>query len=234
MKVFTKFTIALMLSITTIANTYAGVVVGGVRVIYDGSKKEASLSVKNPDANPYLIQSWVDSDGPEGIKKSGGKTPFVITPPLFRLDAGKENLLRIVNVERDLPQDIESVYWLNVKSIPSTPKDAENVLQISVKTRIKLFYRPEGIKIKSSDAYKDIIFSREGENLKVTNPSPYYLSFYDLKVGANKIETTNIMVPPKGSALYGVTNPMASGEKITWKYINDFGGSSAGIESILK
>lgn len=234
MKVLTKLTIALTLSIATTINAYAGVVVGGVRVIYDGSKKETSLSVKNPDTTPYLIQSWLDNDGAEGIKEKGSKTPFVITPPLFRLDAGKENLLRIVNIEGNLPQDIESVYWLNVKSIPSTPKDAKNVLQISVKTRIKLFYRPEIIKIKPTDAYKNIVFSREGEKLKVTNPSPYYVSFYDLKVGMNKINTTNIMVPPKGSALYALPNSAAKTDKVSWRYINDFGGSSDGIDSILK
>lgn len=234
MKVLTKLTMALTLSIATTINTYAGVVVGGVRVIYDGSKKETSLSVKNPDTTPYLIQSWLDSDGAEGIKRNGSNTPFVITPPLFRLDAGKENLLRIVNVEGNLPQDIESVYWLNVKSIPSTPKDARNVLQISVKTRIKLFYRPESIKIKPSDAYKNIIFSREGGNLKVTNPSPYYISFSDLKIGSSKINTTNLMVPPKGSASYTLPNPVEGNDKVSWKYINDFGGSSDEINSILK
>lgn len=69
------------------------------------------------------------------------KTPFIITPPLFRLDPGKNNILRIVNTTPGLPQDRESVYWVNVKAIPSKSDDSENknVLQIAVRTRIKLF-----------------------------------------------------------------------------------------------
>ncbi|MCV5920354.1 fimbria/pilus periplasmic chaperone, partial [Escherichia coli] len=75
------------------------------------------------------------------------KTPFIITPPLFKLDPEKNNILRIVNITHGLPQDRESVYWVNVKAIPSKSDDSENknVLQIAVRTRIKLFYRPAGL-----------------------------------------------------------------------------------------
>ncbi|MGL4116894.1 fimbria/pilus periplasmic chaperone, partial [Escherichia coli] len=113
------------------------------RVIYDGNKKEASLTVQNKNkSEEFLIQSWVDDA--TGSKK----TPFIITPPLFKLEPGKNNILRIVNVNPSLPQDRESVYWVNVKAIPSQNEENEgkNVLQIAVRTRIKLFYRPAGLK----------------------------------------------------------------------------------------
>lgn len=42
------------------ATATAGVIIGGTRIIFDGAKKEASISVNNPDATPYLIQSWID------------------------------------------------------------------------------------------------------------------------------------------------------------------------------
>lgn len=48
-------------------------------------KKEASISITNPDDVPYLIQSWIDvQDG------QSGKAPFIITPPLYRLDGGQK------------------------------------------------------------------------------------------------------------------------------------------------
>ncbi|HCW46419.1 MAG TPA: long polar fimbrial chaperone LpfB, partial [Erwiniaceae bacterium] len=58
----------------------AGVIVGGTRIIFNGAVKENTISVTNPDESPWLIQSWVESDG-----KS--KAPFIFSPPLFRLDA---------------------------------------------------------------------------------------------------------------------------------------------------
>lgn len=94
----------------------AGVVVGGTRVVYDAGKKEASLSVNNTEKSlPYLIQSWL-----ENAREDDTTTvPLIITPPLFRLDAEQENILHIVRAGGNLPNDRESLFWLNVKSIPS-------------------------------------------------------------------------------------------------------------------
>ncbi len=63
-----------------------GIVLQRTRVIYDASRKEAALPVANKGAEtPYLLQSWVDNiDG-----KS--RAPFIITPPLFRLEAGDDS-----------------------------------------------------------------------------------------------------------------------------------------------
>ncbi|WHZ40046.1 fimbria/pilus periplasmic chaperone [Rahnella bonaserana] len=48
---------------------YAGVITEVTRVIYQGNKKEASLTVSNQgtQAEPFLIQSWVDNNGPDKI-----------------------------------------------------------------------------------------------------------------------------------------------------------------------
>ena len=211
----------------------AGVVVGGTRVVYDGDKREASLSVKNPDKVPYLIQAWADADGPVGENKGAPKPPFVVTPPLFRLDPGSENMLRIIRTGGSLPEDRESVYWMNIKSIPTSAKGEKNVLQISVKTRIKLFYRPDSIKAPVQDDYKTVTFHRTGNQIQVNNPTPYYLSFFSVKIGNTPVTTTNVMVPPKGNATYPMPSS-ASGNQVSWQVINDFGGSSQTVRSTLQ
>lgn len=211
----------------------AGVIVGGTRVVYDGGKREASLSVKNPDKVPYLIQAWTDADGVTGENKGAQKPPFVVTPPLFRLDAGNENMLRIIRTGGSLPEDRESIYWMNVKSIPASARGDKNVLQISVKTRIKLFYRPDSLKAPVQDDYKAVSFRRAGNQIQVINPTPYYLSFFSMKVGSAPVTTTNVMVPPKGSANYPVPAG-ASGGQVTWQVINDFGGNSQAVISALQ
>lgn len=230
-----KFT--LVNSITLIISLWtgfvnAGIVVGGTRIVYDSNKREVSLSIRNPDEKPYLIQSWIDSDGPLGDKKSTIKPPFIVTPPLFRLDAESENTLRIIQTGSNMPTDRESIYWMNVKSIPSSENSKSNVLQISVKTRIKLFYRPSSLKQTQNEAYSTITFYNLGDKLKVDNPSEYYISFYSLNVGGAKIETANVMVPPKASAEYKLPNH--STNEITWQAINDYGGSSKLIKSQLR
>lgn len=199
-------------------SSLAGVIVGGTRVIYDGSKREVSLSVKNPEKTaPYLIQSWIEKETQPGT----GKAPFVITPPLFRLDAGQENLLRIIRTGEDhLPEDRETVFWLNIKSIPSSEKSDKNQLQITVRTRIKLFYRPASLKDKKAEeAYKSLVLNRTNNILQIKNPTPFYISFYSLKIDGKEIKEAP-MIAPGATQHYQVNG---SGNA-TWQAINDFGG----------
>ncbi|WP_410529537.1 molecular chaperone [Serratia sp. AXJ-M] len=213
--------------------TQAGIIVGGTRVVYDGGKREASLSVNNPDKHPYLIQAWSDADGATGEKKGGDKPPFVVTPPLFRLDPGSENMVRIIRTGGVLPEDRESVYWMNVKSIPASAKSDRNVLQISVKTRIKLFYRPAGIKAPTDEDYRQLTFRRAGNQLQVTNPTPYYITFYSLRMGSVPVTTTNVMVPPRGTATYPLPAAARAGQ-VSWQAINDFGGNNKTVTITLQ
>lgn len=124
--------LAFLLALFTV-QAQAGIVIGGTRVVYDGDKKEASASIRNPEkSGVYLVQSWVDNG------ERGGKAPFIVTPPLFRINPGEENMLRIIRTGGNLPPDRESVFWLNVKSIPATDdsKPHTNVLQVVVKSRL--------------------------------------------------------------------------------------------------
>lgn len=220
MKLF-KF---ILLAATLISSSVqAGVIVGATRVVYESDKKEVSLSVKNPEEKrKYLIQTWVENE----LDTNKVKTPFIVTPPLFRLDAGQENQIRIIATGNNLPTDRESVFWINVKSIPSVEKSDQNRLLISVNTRMKLFWRPAELNSKPENvaaAYKKLTFKVQGNTLRVTNPTPYYVSFSELKVGSKNIENPG-MVPPKGESV--ITVPQGSTGKITWKAINDYGGAT--------
>lgn len=167
----------------------------------------------------YLVQSWVDSGEP------GDKTPFIVTPPLFRINPGEENMLRIVRTGGSLPQDRESVFWLNVKSIPATDdsKPRTNVLQVVVKSRLKLFYRPAGLEGQPETAYHQLSVARSGNRLTLSNPTPYYVTLFTLKVDGQEIKEAD-MVPPKGSANF--TLPSASVSTVAWQAISDYGGVS--------
>lgn len=213
--------------------TQAGVTVGGTRVVYDGSKREATLSVRNPDKRAFLIQAWTDSNGADGAEHDSAKPPFVVTPPIFRLDAGAENIMRIIRSGGNLPEDRESVFWMNVKSIPSMSEDAKNVLQIAVKTRIKLFYRPASLKAPTNDTWSLLSFHKNGNNLEINNPTPYYISFSMLKVGSSPIDNMFLMVAPKKTESFKMADN-TSGNQVAWKAINDFGGETEEQHSVLK
>lgn len=118
--------------------TYAGVVIGGTRVVYLSNNSDKSISVFSKEEKiPYLIQAWVDPFN----KDDKNKAPFTVIPPVSRLEPAQEKVLRIIHTKGvSLPEDRESVFWLNIKNIPpSASNKAENSLEIAVKTRIKLF-----------------------------------------------------------------------------------------------
>ncbi|CNE30557.1 molecular chaperone [Yersinia nurmii] len=218
---------ALILSMLFIFPAWAGVTVGGTRVIYDGNKKEASISVINSDeTKPYLIQSFINSN------TKGEKPPFVVTPPLFRLDAGKESTLRIVRTGGHLPDDRESVFYLNVKSIPSVQENEQNTLLIAVKTRIKLFYRPKGISGDAEDAYKSLMFRRIGNQLEVKNPSNYYVTLGQIRVNGKALAGAD-MIAPQGVSYFLLPSDSA-GCSVKWSSINSYGGVSPEITQKLR
>lgn len=196
-----------------------GILVGRTRVIYEANKKEASLPLSNKSENkPFLIQSWIDN----GDGKTRG--PFVVTPPLFRLNANDENNLRISYTGGELPKDKESVFYINVRAIPSTPKNDTNELRLVIKTRIKLFYRPEKLQGKPYDAYKLLTFTRANGQLQITNPSPYYVVFSYLTVGNTALKDTDMIAP--GGQLNVTLPANNTGNTVEWSAINDYGGDT--------
>ncbi|MDT3253656.1 molecular chaperone [Serratia sp. root2] len=212
------FTLIAALLAMFLTPAQAGVIVGGTRLIYDGAKKESALNINNPDAVPYLIQSWVDAQ-----ESDSTKAPFIITPPLFRLDGGQNNLLRVVRAGGNLPADKESLYWLNVKAIPSVEKK-DNTLQIAIKTRIKLIYRPQGLSGNLEEAAGKLTWRRSDNRLQVNNPSPYYLTFFNLKLNGHEIPGST-MVAPQATASFPLPAVSGSGGNLSWQIINDYGGT---------
>ncbi|CBJ79884.1 putative periplasmic chaperone protein with PapD-like and periplasmic chaperone C-domains [Xenorhabdus bovienii SS-2004] len=195
-----------------------GVVIGGTRVVYLSDKKEVSVSVNNLEKESvYLIQSWIQDENEKT------KTPFIVTPPLFKLPANNENILRIIKVSDGLPMDRESIFWLNVTSIPETVKSNADVnqLQIVVNSRLKLFYRPTQLEENSGEAYKRIKFRKENGVLIAENSTPYFISFSHLKVDGKEVEGAG-MVNPFSQANWPL--PVKNAKSVSWKAINDYGG----------
>ncbi|WP_337220028.1 molecular chaperone [Vibrio parahaemolyticus] len=220
--------------------TYAGgFSVGTTRIIFDGNQDQTKFVVSNTtEESDYLVQSWVDNKGVSGEEKETQKAPFLVTPPLVKSEAGTKNELRVVATGADLPQDRESVYWVNVKSIPRVHEtQSGNSLNIAVKSRIKLFYRPVSVVEEypnGSDGFEKITFEYKNDELLVKNPTPFYVSIFELKIDGVVVDTGYEMVPPKGNVIFPVNNEIVSpGSKVTWKAINDYGAITSEKEQTL-
>ena len=87
--------VALIATLTVGAQlAQASIVINGTRIIYNGKKKEVTVSVTNNNKVPVLIQNWIDAGLDKAIPEKIS-VPFVLTPPINRVDAGKSQSLRI-------------------------------------------------------------------------------------------------------------------------------------------
>lgn len=214
-----------------------GFSLGSTRIIYDAAQKEASLSVINTAENtPFLAQSWISNINEDAINsasQTAGKPPFVMTPPLYRQDKGK-NTLRIIKTVDTLPNDRESAYWVNVKAIPAQKKKAEDANEISFAyvLKIKLFYRPVGLKGNAADAYKALSFMRSEKAITIKNPTPYYVTLNKVVVGGKEIKDVSAMVPPYQQQEYLLPQGVNSSQ-VEYRSLNDQGGVTSAITKTI-
>lgn len=211
-------------------SSHASVIVNGTRVIYNGHEKEVSVRLTNTGTLPVLVQSWID-DGDMNAKPDRIRSPFTLTPPINRINADKSQTLRISYTGSPaLPQDKESVYWLNLLEVPATRKDETlNKLQVAFRTRIKLFYRPAGLtdKAKVTEAAEKIRWTISDGKLTASNASPYYISLVSVsfKNAGKRGSIEGEMIPPMGKYTFNLpTSVRASiGSLLTYEYVNDWG-----------
>jgi chaperone protein EcpD len=227
-----RITILMLMSIGFLCEpAFANVVTLGTRVIYPQDAREVTVQLKNDGELPSLIQAWID-DGNTNIPINKIKVPFFLMPPVFRIEPNKGQTLRISYTGGDLPENKESVFYLNILDIP--PKNestGKNTLQMAIRSRIKIFFRPKALDADGArDALKNIQWSlTKDRQLQGKNSSAYYVNIADVemvvngkKVNANESE----MLAPgeikvfKFAQLTGVL----PGGKLTYKSVTDYGG----------
>ncbi|AZI88550.1 molecular chaperone FimC [Kosakonia sp. CCTCC M2018092] len=212
-----RMSIAAVFLISSAVNAEGGISLGATRVIYPAEAKQTSLAVNNSDNNSrFLINSWIEDEQGQKVKT------FAVTPPLFVSEPNSENTLRIIYVGPPLPGDRESLFWLNVKAIPSVEKESlagKNVLHLAILSRIKLFVRPSTLTDLVQEAPEALSFALEGNTLKIANASSYYLSLVNMHINQRKVN--NVMVAPKKSTQVALP-PDARGD-LTFQTVNDYG-----------
>lgn len=214
-----------MVSASAIAD---GITLGGTRIIYPAGDKQASISVRNTSANAaYLVQSWAENAN--GQKSND----FIVTPPLYVSNGGDENMLRLIYSGPALPSDRETLYYFNSRAIPSVDKNKvenKSVLMLATTTRIKLFVRPAGLTPASDKAPEMLKFSRNGNKMKIDNPSPYYLTLVNMSMNGRKVE--DVMIAPKSQA--SVSLPSGGGSAIRFSTMSDYGSPTDSRQLQLK
>ncbi|MCU6306353.1 fimbria/pilus periplasmic chaperone [Enterobacter quasiroggenkampii] len=213
--------IGLILLIPCFASN-AGIAIGGTRFVYEENNPQLNITLENSDTRPYLVKTQIQQPGAFPGAEQAGNSPFIATPPLFVLAGGQQNKIRLVSDGGALPKDKETLFDLVVTAIPSSEQRTQvNTVQVAIRSHLKLIYRPAHLQGNPEKAYQQLGWMREGEGVSIKNPTPYYVTLFDLSVNDHAINNAGVIAPFSFRKM-----PWCSdGHEcvIRWRSINDFG-----------
>ncbi|MBC2680751.1 fimbrial biogenesis chaperone [Pseudomonas baltica] len=214
----------------------ANVVIAGTRVVYPAKEREITIKLDNAGNEAALVQAWVDRGDPES-RADQADAPFLLMPPVARIAAQRSQTLRMTYTQDRLPQDVESVFWLNVLDVPPLPKSADsNFVQLAYRSRIKVFFRPEGLKGFAEDTPAAITWSLvpdgKGFALRGRNPTAFSASYnkIELVVGNQTYTSKGGMIGPHDTyefRLPGLQSLPRGNAMVRYEWLNDYGAAKS-------
>ncbi|TGV09309.1 molecular chaperone [Alcaligenaceae bacterium 429] len=200
----------------------AAISLSGTRLILPEKQQEASIVVRN-DNSPILVQSWLETN----TDHDQAELPFAITPALVKVAPNGQQVMRVLYAGGDqgLPTDRETVLWLNVQEIPQQGP-GENQLQIAIRQRIKLFFRPDGLPGSAAEAPEQLQWAVVNNQLEIHNPSAYHVSMSTLQNAAGQELEDPGMIAPGQTRLLPLGRT-ASQATLQFSAISDYGSADA-------
>lgn len=216
---------------TCLPHAYAALTIHTTRIVYDSAQRNASVIIGNPSNRVYAAQAWVNTKADD----PSITVPLIASPSIFRLKAGSERVVQLAKLPNDLPSDRESLFFFNLQEIPEAQATEQNSLNIALRTRIKVFYRPSQLSSTPEQTLKDLRFSMKTINgrahLHIVNPTPYHYTFSRLELsgGGQKHSLSEAdMLTPMSEESYPVPEELrASDLQVELSVITDYGNSSA-------
>lgn len=230
-----RYLVLLIALFFPVTGAWASVTIVGSRIIYPSTVASVDVQLKNNDDFPYIVQTWFDNGDLHIGPENASGIPFISTPPVFRIQPKSGQIARVVYSQRKaLPHDRESVFWFNALQVPPANIGGrqQNKVLVMLRTRIKLFYRPEGIGSPGNLAKKLHITvvrnARKGAGIVISNPQPWYASLSNLsvKVNGTSRELNVDMVPPFSSRTFWIPGNVSANSlngTVTVTVVNDQG-----------
>ncbi|QKL00490.1 fimbria/pilus periplasmic chaperone [Pseudomonas sp. NY5710] len=218
--------------------TCAGVTAERTRVIVREGQRDTSLALVNQNAYPVVVQAWVDN-GELNVTPDTATAPIMPLPPMFRLEPRQQRSLRLVTTGQAFAQDRESLYWLNVYEIPPRPREAlgegSTRLTITLRTQLKVIYRPQGLSKKAETAPLQLVVKAQGRTVQLHNPTPFYISLAQAEIGDGKrsIVLDAPLLTPFSTQRQTVGGNVPSDATFHYTWLDDDGNAQTGERPVL-
>lgn len=212
-----------LLAVVLSLSSHAATKIQGTRFIFPSDKHEISVRVDNVGSTPVLLQSWID-DGQPNKKPDAMNIPFIVIPPLVRVDGGQGQFVRIIYTGTDsiLPKNKESIFWLNILEVPPNLNSAANQLKLAFRSRMKMIWRPKSLNEINRDIANDLKWKKIGNDLELNNTSPFYISISNIRITDGKYvqDIAGDLLKPLDKHLFKIKSGVS---KVTITYLTDYG-----------
>ena len=189
------------------------------RLIIADGKDSGSITIQNGNENGLLIKSHVE-DADMVLSRDARAVP-----KMFQVKGNHSGRIRVVVNPASLPKDRETQFWLYTKAFPEIKLDNKNSnqMQVNFVTRLKVFYRPQGLKADIKKANATLKWSNQDGRLTAKNDSPLNLTVIGVDVGAKHVSTSHVIKP---YSQWNTGVKLSEGQtKVRWEAMNDLGGS---------
>ena len=203
------------------------------RVIYPSNAASVSVQVNNDSNETYLLHSKViHPDNAETYSRE-----FHFNPAVMELGPNQKRTITLRRIGGVFPSDRESLRYVMGTFIPLENGEAQKTPEVAVglMIRMKLFVRPK--KLQMNDAVEanadKLRFSLQNSSLNITNPTPYFLTFNEIKTnkGEEVLRGDARMLAPFSSVNVELKDPKIS--KLRWTLVNDGGFYTPPIERAI-
>lgn len=214
--------------------SWAGVHINTSRIVFDTNKKQSSITLRNSNAYPVMVQLWIDDGHPDNRPDMVFDTPLIALPPLLKLDPGEIRSVLLVNVAGKLTSEVEKLFWFNIYEIPPKPDEdlysnVSPLMLLTMRTQYKVFLRNSKLMEVVDSAASRQEFRLVGNTLEIYNNSPFYMTFQEVRIevdGSDKLLYPGMISPFTREAVE-LSSKLDSTlqHKVSFDYIDDNGNS---------
>lgn len=219
------------LALLLVGSAWGQVALPNTRVVFPAAQKSVSVPIHNLGGSPALVQAWISDGDPDQLPEAS-TAPFVLAPPMVRLEPGQSKYIRVQQLTAQVPRDeVEHLYWLNVLALaPRNHNADQGQLEVSVRSRYKVLFRPSGLPSRPVNQAASVIWSVDridgARVLVVRNASAYVLNLgsVDIVSRGNRSALDNPHVLPHSTSSIVLPEQIeASGAIVEFTWIDDDG-----------
>ena len=201
-----------------VAEPVTGIQLGQTRVVIKPGEQSSYFNVISHDDRPFVISGYVLD---ENEKRSRA---FAVDPGVFQLPGREKVSVRVLQLEA-LPQDQESLFWLQVNSVVARSEDKNQkggALSLALGQRIKLFYRPAELEGDAQYAAESMVWQWKDGYLTAVNPTKFWVSMSYITINGKKHNISD-MVRPSGTFKFK-TSKLSNAPEDGFAFVNEYGG----------